>query len=54
MVKSEYIREELQMELKKIDYELTVCKVTDVLSINTESDFYSIAFDPYTHEWSMQ
>ena len=30
------------MELKTIDYELTVCKVTDVSSINTESDFYFI------------
>ena len=30
------------MELKKIDYKLTVCKVTDASSINTESDFYFI------------
>ena len=30
------------MELKTIDYELTVCKVTDVSSINTESDFYFV------------
>ena len=30
------------MELKKIDYKLTVCKVADASSINTESDFYFI------------
>ena len=31
------------MELKRIDCELTVCKVTEVSSINLESDFYFIA-----------
>ncbi len=30
------------MELKKIDHKLTVCKLTDVTSINMESDFYFI------------
>ena len=30
------------MELKTIDYELTVCKVTDPSSINTESDLFFI------------
>ena len=30
------------MELKKIDCKLTVCKVTEVSSINLESDFYFI------------
>ena len=30
------------MELKKIDHKLTVCKITDVTSINLESDFYFI------------
>ena len=30
------------MELKKIDYKLTVCKVTDVSCINLVSDFYFI------------
>ena len=30
------------MELKKIDYRLTVCKVTVVTNINMESDFYFI------------
>ena len=40
--KSGFIWEELQMELKKIDYKFTVCKVTDASSINTESDFYFI------------
>ena len=30
------------MELKKIDHKLTVCKITDVTSINMESDFYFI------------
>lgn len=30
------------MELKTIDYELTVCKVTELAGINTESDFYFI------------
>ena len=31
------------MELKRIDCKLTVCKVTEVSSINLESDFYFIA-----------
>lgn len=30
------------MELKKIDYKLTVCKVAEVSSIDMESDFYFI------------
>ncbi len=30
------------MELKRIDCKLTVCKVTEVASINLESDFYFI------------
>ncbi|MBQ8074926.1 MAG: ACT domain-containing protein [Oscillospiraceae bacterium] len=30
------------MELKIIDYKLTVCKVTEISSIHTESDFYFI------------
>ena len=28
------------MELKKIDHELTICKVTDISSINLDADFY--------------
>ena len=32
----------MQMELKKIDHRLTVCKVTDVSNFNLESDFYFI------------
>ena len=28
------------MELKKIDYKLTVCKVKDVASINLGADLY--------------
>ena len=30
------------MELKKIDFNLTVCKVTDVSSINMGTDFYFV------------
>ncbi len=30
------------MELKRIDCKLTVCKITEVSSINLESDFYFI------------
>lgn len=30
------------MELKRIDHRLTVCKVTEISDINTESDFYFI------------
>ena len=30
------------MELKRIDCKLTICKVTEVSSINLESDFYFI------------
>ena len=30
------------MELKKIDYKLTVCKVTEVSNINMNADFYFI------------
>ena len=30
------------MELKKIDYRLTVCKVAEVSSINLEAEFYFI------------
>jgi hypothetical protein len=30
------------MELKKIDYKLTVCKVAEVSSIDMRSDFYFI------------
>ena len=30
------------MELKTIDYKLTVCKVTELSSINAESDFFFI------------
>ena len=29
----------MQMELKKIEHKLTVCKVTDISSINMDSDF---------------
>lgn len=32
----------MQMELKKIDHRLTVCKVTDVSNFNLESYFYFI------------
>ncbi len=28
------------MELKKIDHELTICKVRDISSINLDADFY--------------
>lgn len=31
------------MELKKLDYKLTVCKVADILDIDTSADFYFIA-----------
>ena len=30
------------MELKRIDYNLTVCKVTDISNVNLEADFYFI------------
>ena len=30
------------MELKTIDYRLTVCKVTELSSVNTESDFFFV------------
>ncbi|MCR5665711.1 MAG: ACT domain-containing protein [Eubacterium sp.] len=30
------------MELKKLEYDLTVCKVEDLADINTNSDFYFI------------
>ena len=30
------------MELKRIDYKLTVCKVAEISSINMDSDFYFI------------
>ena len=30
------------MELKKLDYDLTVCKESDIEDINTDSDFYFI------------
>ena len=30
------------MELKRIDYKLTVCKVAEIASINMDSDFYFI------------
>ena len=30
------------MELKRINYKLTVCKVSEVTSINKDSDFYFI------------
>lgn len=32
----------MRMELKKIDYELTVCKVPSLFGIDLESDFYFI------------
>jgi len=31
------------MELKRIDYQLTVCKVTEITNINLNSDFFFIA-----------
>ena len=31
------------MELKKLDYKLTVCKVADISDIDTTADFYFIA-----------
>lgn len=31
------------MELKKLDYDLTVCKVSNIADIDTSSDFYYIA-----------
>ena len=31
------------MELKKLDYKLTVCKVADISDIDTSADFYFIA-----------
>ena len=30
----------MQMELKKIEHKLTVCKVADISSINMDADFY--------------
>ena len=30
------------MELKRIDHNLTVCKVTDISNVNLEADFYFI------------
>ena len=30
------------MELEKIEYELTVCKVTEISSINMNADFYFV------------
>ena len=30
------------MELKKLDYKLTVCKVTDLSDLNLKSDFYFV------------
>ena len=30
------------MELKRIDYNLTVCKVADIADISTDADFYFI------------
>ena len=30
------------MELKRIDHKLTICKVTELSSINMESDFFFI------------
>ena len=32
----------MQMELKKIDHKLSVCKVADILSIDLRADFYFI------------
>ncbi len=32
----------MQMELKKIDHKLSVCKVADILSIDLKADFYFI------------
>ncbi len=32
----------IKMELKKIDYKLTVCKVTDISEIDLTADFYFI------------
>ena len=32
----------MYMELKRINYKLTVCKVSEVTSINKDSDFYFI------------
>ena len=31
------------MELKKLDYDLTVCKVSNIADIDTSADFYFIA-----------
>ena len=31
------------MELKRIDYNFTVCKITDVSTVNVDTDFYFIA-----------
>lgn len=31
------------MELKKIDYKLTICKVTELSNINLDTDFYFFA-----------
>ena len=31
------------MELKKIDYKLTICKVTELSNINLDTDFYFVA-----------
>ena len=32
----------MQMELKKIDHKLSVCKVADILNIDLKADFYFI------------
>ena len=36
------MREERYMELKKIEYKLTVCKVADVCDIDMAADFYFV------------
>ena len=40
-IKDRFIGDEI-MELKKIQYSLTVCKVEDISEIDTASDFYFI------------
>ena len=36
------IRGDRQMELKKIEYKLTVCKVADASDIDITADFYFV------------
>ena len=34
------------MELKKLEYDLTICKVSTITDIDMDTDFYFYALDP--------